>query len=278
MVKMIEVDLAVVIVSWNTCALLRQCLLALGTNDSPITRQVIVVDNASTDASAEMVAQEFPQVTLIRNADNLGFSRANNVGIAQTQSRYVVLLNSDTIVSGDTFAALTTWMDAHPDVGICSPKLLTASGEAQAYAFGEDPTIGYLLKRGLKRVLLRQPLHNWDAPHEQDWDWVSGACMVIRREVLDQLHGLDDGIFMFFEDNDFCLRARQRQWRITYVPQFSITHIGGQSTKNNPAPKSRQAYQNGLRYFYRKHYSALAQSALSLFLLIYMALIARTQR
>jgi hypothetical protein len=138
--------------------------------------------------------------------------------------------------------------------------LLRPDGTPQPYAFGGDPSIGYLLARGLNRLLFRRYLHNWAIDTPQAVDWVSGACLIVRRQVIEQVGGLDEQIFMYFEDNDWCLRMRQAGWTIYYNPHFSITHLGGQSLNRNP--QARQAYYQSLKYFYAKHYSWFARALL----------------
>jgi GT2 family glycosyltransferase len=277
------VDLSVVIVSWNTRELLRGCLWSVvscqssssmmpKTDNCKLKTEIIIVDNASTDGSAAMIRAEFPATTLIVNTENVGFARANNQGIRASSGRYVVLLNSDTVVPPGALAALVAFMDAHPAAGAVGPRLLRPDGAPQPYAFGGDPTLGYLLRRGINRLLLRRPLHDWTTDAVQTVDWVSGACLMVRREAIDQAGLLDENIFMYFEDNDWCLRIRQAGWQVYYDPQVAITHIGGQSVARNPA--ARRAYRASLRYFYARHYGPAANLALQLLLPVYARLVA----
>ena len=233
--------------------------------------EVIVVDNASTDGSADMVAAEFPEARLIRNAENVGFPRGNNVGIAASAGRYVLLLNSDTMVPAGALARLVAFMDAHPQAGACSPRLLQLDGTPQPYAFGCDPTLGYLLRRGFSRLLFRRPLHDWGVAETIEVDWVSGACLLIRREAIDQVGGLDEAMFMYFEDNDWCRRMRLAGWQVYYVPTVAITHIGGAGLKQNPA--ARAAYYHSLAHFYAKHYRWPGRLLLKILLPAYRVLL-----
>ncbi len=262
-------ELQIIIVSWNTIELLQDCLNTLPQGAGQITYGVTVVDNASTDGSADMVAQKFPDVKLIRNAENVGFSRANNQALRRLQktSPYFLLLNSDTRVLPGALETLVQFMDAHPRVGACSPRLERPNGSAQAYAFGKDPTLGYLLARGWNRLIYRRPLHNWETKEKQKVDWVSGACLMVRGEVLDQVGLLDEKIFMYFEDNDWCHRIRLAGWDIIYNPQTAIIHLGGQSLIRNP--QAQQAYYRSLEYFYAKHYGPLALLGLRILLPFY---------
>jgi len=263
------IDLSILIVSWNVRDLLAAALAALPAA-APATWEAIVIDNASQDGSAAMVAERFPDVALIRNAANAGFGRANNQGMALAKGRYVVFLNCDTIVPAAALTRLVGFMDAHPEAGACGPRLLLREGRPQAYAFGGDPRPGYLVRRGLNRLVRGRALHDWATSETQAVDWVSGACLLVRREALPQVGGFDEAFFMYFEDNDLCLRLRQAGWQVFYCPQVSITHLGGQSLKQNAT--AQRVYQDSLVYFYRKHYSRFAQGWLSAGLGLYRLL------
>jgi len=263
--------LSVIIVTWNGRELLRNCLRTVvrGLTPDPwsLTPELIVVDNASTDGSAEMVRREFPDAQVIVNAENVGFARANNQGIRVSRGRYVLLLNNDTLVPSGALEALVAFMEAHGDAGAVCPRLRRPDGTPQPFAFGGDPTLGYLLRRGINRLIFRRSLHDWATDAIQLVNWVSGACLLARREAIDRAGLLDEAIFMYFEDNDWCLRIRQAGWRVYYNPQVAITHIGGQSLARNPA--ARRAYYESLRYFYRKHYGPRALAVLNLCLPFY---------
>lgn len=264
-----DVTLAIHLLSWNTAALLADCLRTIPAGTAGIAYHVIVVDNASTDGSADMVAQEFPTVQLIRSAVNLGFAGGNNLGIraAAPAIPYVLLLNSDTLVKPGALTTLVRFMDEHPEACVVGPRLLRPDGMPQPYAFGGDPTPFYLLRRGLKQLLFHHYLHDWATDETLAVDWVSGACMLVRRAAIEQVGLLDENMFMYFEDNDWCLRMRQAGWKVYYYPQAEIVHLGGQSLKKNP--KAQQAYFASLRYFYRKHYSLGARVFLALLLPVY---------
>ncbi len=257
MMEVASIDgLSIVIVNWNTSDLLNRCLASLLRCPQRCSFEVIVVDNASSDGSSEMVMREFPMVRLIQNTTNLGFARANNQGIQASQGRYVLLLNSDTVVPEGTLASLASFMDQHPDAGACGPRLLRPDGTPQPYAFGGDPTLGYLLARGLKQLLLHRYLHDWATDTVQKVDWVSGACLLVRRQAIEQVGLLDENIFMYFEDNDWCLRMRKAGWKVYYNPRVEVIHIGGQSLAKNPS--AQRSYYRSLEYFYAKHYGLLA--------------------
>ncbi len=171
----------------------------------------------------------------------MGFPRANNRGIAASRGRYVLLLNSDTVALPTRSDMLVAFMDAHPEAGVVGPRLLRPDGTAQPYAFGGDPTLGYLLRRGFNRLLRGRYLHDWDTNTIQEVDWVSGACLMVRRAAIEQAGPLDEAMFMYFEDNEWCLRIRRAGWKVYYDPQAAIMHIGGQSLAKNPV--ARRAYR-----------------------------------
>ncbi len=260
-------DLAVVIVSWNTAEILRACLQSLGPGSDGLALDVIVVDNGSQDGSGPIVRRDFPAVRLIQNNQNAGYARANNQGIAASRAPYVLLLNSDTRVPPAALTGLVNFLVSHPDAAAVGPRLVRPDGSPQPYGFGRDPTLSYLLARGLNRLLLRRYLHDWATDVAQPVDWVSGACLLARRAAIEQAGTLDENMFMYFEDNDWCLRLRQAGWKIYLVPQVQVVHLGGRSMARNPA--AREAYSQSLRYFYRKHYSPLAQWMLRLLLPFY---------
>lgn len=257
-------NVSVVIVNWNTVGLLHNCLHSLGAASTGDTLEIIVVDNASQDDSAAMVQREFPTVRLIENVDNLGFARANNQGLAISQGRYVLLLNSDTLAQPNSISALVAFMDEHPQAGAVSPRLRRPNGTPQPFAFGNDPTLRYLLRRAFNRLVWRRSMHDWHTLDTLRVHWVSGACLLVRRAVYERIGGLDEAIFMYFEDNDWCLRMRNAGWAVYYHPAASIIHLGGQSSARNP--KAGAFYADSLCYFYRKHYSPLAQFALAILL------------
>jgi N-acetylglucosaminyl-diphospho-decaprenol L-rhamnosyltransferase len=278
---------SVIVVNWNTATLLRDCLAALTKDEGPKTKdrttsslilgpssvEIVVIDNASTDGSADVVHAEFPEVRLIVNGANVGFARANNQGIGVSHGRYVVLLNSDTVASAAALDTLVAFMDAHPEAGAVGPRLLRPDGTVQPYAFGGDPTLGYLLRRGFNRLLRHRYLHDWDTNAIQEVDWVSGACLMARRSAIEQAGPLDESMFMYFEDNEWCLRIRKAGCKVYYDPQASIVHLGGQSVAQNPA--ARQAYTRSLRTFYRKHYGTLASAVMGVLLSLYQWVIGR---
>lgn len=259
--------ISVVLLNYNTRALTLAALARLLPEATERGWQVIVVDNASTDGSGEAVAAAFPAVTLLSLTENRGYAAGNNRGVEVAAGDFVVLLNSDALVGVAELQALADYLVENPSAGAVSAGLRTAKGEAQAFAFGGDPTPGYLLRRGLGRVLPLPPLHNWAVTEALSVDWVSGACLCVSREVIEQIGGLDENFFLYFEDVDWCKRMRGAGWQVVYNPLVSVVHLGGQS---QPARRvANRHYGESLRYFYQKHYGRLWTATISGALVVY---------
>ena len=257
------------IVSWNCREPLARCLAALREARCP----AVVADNASTDGTPDMVRRDFPDVELLPMPGNLGFAAGTNAAVRhilatrpENASPDILLLNPDTVLSAETLGAMEAMIEARPDLGAVGPAIVNPDGSPQAYAFGSDPTLGYLLRRGLSRFLLNRPLHDWGDPRELSPDWLTGACILARGDVF-RRDGIffDEGYFLYFEDNDWCLRLRRHGWRLLRMADCRCVHEGGASLRANPAAAS--AYHASLRRFYRLHYSAASRVALSLLLL-----------
>ncbi len=268
--------LSVVIVNWNVRELLRRCLMSIYINWRlpPEALEVIVVDNASHDGSSEMVCREFPQVTLIANQDNLGFTAGNNQALKQVRGRYVMLLNPDTEVLGEALTALVDYADAHPEVGVVAPKLLNADGSVQssrrrfptmATAFLESTVLQqWWADNSILRAYYMQDRSDDEI---QQVDWSVGACLMVRREVIEQVGLLDDSFFMYSEEMDWCYRIKQAGWQIVYFPGAQVIHYGGQSSRQVIAAQHIHFQRSKIRFF-RKHHGPLQATLIRLFLLL----------
>lgn len=257
--------LSITIINRNTKDLLLACLNSILGRASEY--EVIVVDNASTDASAEHVRTQFPDVIVFENKENVGYARACMRGLRESKGTYVLFLNSDTIVPPEALDRLISFLDANPRVAACAPRLANDNGMPQPFSYGNDPTIRYLLARALAHIGLHAPLHDWNTAEIQTVDWVSGACLITRRTAMDQIAGFDERIFMYFEDNDLCLRLRRAGWQVVYNPQITIIHVGGASL-SSPTVR-RKYYYESLLYFYSKHYPPIHRMLLKLLLPFY---------
>jgi GT2 family glycosyltransferase len=252
-------DLSVVIVSWNTCDLLAQCLASLEAERQAVAFEVIVVDNGSTDGSRQMVARDFTQARLLTNPDNRGFATANNQGIAVAAGRYLLLLNSDTAVEPGSLGALVAFADAHPGAGILGPRLLNFDGSLQPSG-GNFPTplstLAQLL--GLARISGRPRYgtrRDYSVPAVVDE--VSGAAMLVRASLLRELGGLDESFAWGYEDVDLCRRATTAGWSVHYLPAATVRHEWGASRRLAPASTVLKAIA-GRRHYFRKHHGRAA--------------------
>ncbi len=250
--------LSIIIVSFNTKELTLDCLKSIYATAVDLNPEVIVIDNASTDGSVLAIATQFPQIKLIKNSRNLGFTKANNQGIKVSSGSYVMLLNSDTIVSPGAIQTLIDFMDHHPRVGIAAPQLLNPDGSIQ-------PNGGFLPR--LSNIIAWMFFID-DLPFVRPWfwsyqlrylpkfrtirslGWVQGAAMLLRRSMLDQIGLLDENIFMYAEDVEICYRARKSSWQVMLLPQAQIIHKGFQSGSSEKAILGE--YQ-GLKYIFQKH-------------------------
>lgn len=229
-------ELSVLIVSYNTRDLLRNCLRSICQTLTDITYEIIVVDNASSDNSAEMIEAEFKQVSLIKNPQNVGFARANNQAIKNASGRYLLLLNSDTLLKEKAIGKLISFMDEHPKAAAVGPKILNPDGTLQSKGFSFPSVLftiiasinipKYLSDEKLFRWL---PKYYWGEDDVRQVDWISGCCMLLRRESVEKIAGLSEDFFMYYEDEEWCYRARRKGYEIWYFPNAEIIHYGGSS-------------------------------------------------
>lgn len=253
-------DVSIVIASFDTRELLAECLESVRASEDAGDFEVFVVDNGSSDGSAEMVAERFPDVHLIRNEENLGFSRANNLALPRTAGRYVLLLNPDTRVRPNTLRDMTRLMDERPDVGLAGVKLRRQDGEIDRACRRGFPTPVNALGKmtGLDRVFPRSKAlggYNltWQNPDgEYEVDAVVGAFMFLRREVLEAVGMLDESFFMFGEDLDWCYRVKREDWKVLYVGSQEILHVKGASTRKNPREMNAH-FHRAMLIFHKKH-------------------------
>jgi GT2 family glycosyltransferase len=259
-------DASLIIISYNQPRLLAECLESLPAGAPRHRQEVIVVDNASTDDSADVAERwqspDGQRATVIRNRRNLGFTKANNQGIARATGRYLVLLNNDTVVHPGALSAAIDYLDQHPDIGAAGLRLLNADGSLQL-SCRRFPSFTQALFNRYSLLTRLFPNNRYsreylmtDEGHDtvRDVDWVSGACLVIRRETLEQVGLLDERFFMYSEDVDYCFRVWQAGWRVTYLPFAEVVHYIGQSTSRNRTKTIVERHRSMFR-FYRKHYS-----------------------
>ena len=273
-----DFDLSITICSWNTLEDLRACLQSLRDAKDEANFEVVVVDNASHDGSPDMVEKEFPEFRLLRQTVNLGFTGGHNLAIKERHGRDVALLNSDTAVHPGAIKSLVEFMAANPVYGIVGPKLLNPDGSLQfscrrfpnpvAAAF-RNTFLGRLFPNNkYTRDYLMTDL---DRTNPTEVDWVSGAAMFIRKEVVDQIGVLDDSLFMYCEDVDLCKRAWLAKFKVVYYPQAVITHAIGTST-SQIANKMIVRFHRSMFRYYKKHTVKESTPLLRPGLLIFAAL------
>jgi N-acetylglucosaminyl-diphospho-decaprenol L-rhamnosyltransferase len=268
-----DISISVIIVSWNVRDLLRACLATVARAGAEVVLQVVVVDAASVDGTPAMVEQEFPWVHLIACADNVGFPRGNNLGIAAANGRYLLLLNPDTELHDGALATLLAFMDAHPDVGVVGPQLLNSDGSVQS-SRRRFPTVAtavfestWLEPLAPKRLL--DHYYMQDLPDDQvaDVDWLTGACLLVRREVVDQVGLLDEDYFMYSEELDWCRRIKAAGWRLVYLPAAQVTHHMGKSSEQAVTAR-HVAFQRAKLRYWRKYHGRTIATFLRIFLLL----------
>lgn len=276
-------DLSIIVVNWNTRDLLAQCLssvfssqstsgeqdqtatgdnVGLQAGDRPRSTEVFVVDNASSDGSAEMVRKRFPQVRLIENRENMGFARANNQAIRESSGRFVLLLNSDTIVQPGALSWMVAFMETHGEAGIVGGNILNADGTRQ-YCFARFPTLlsEIALALGLDTHF---PFSTWFGPRLDiddesiSADWVGGAALMVRRQALDRAGLLDESYFMYSEEVDLAYRIRCAGWKTCVLRDARIIHLGQQSSRRAPAAMKVQLFRSKVLYFTKHHGSGEA--------------------
>lgn len=272
-------DLSIVIVSYNVCLLLRDCLRSVYGNHG-VSFQVCVVDNASSDDSPAMVREEFPGTTLVESLNNKGYAYANNLGLRRLGmgrsqgdmdqevqahdplSRYFLLLNPDTVLPPDALKKMVDFMDAHPQVGIAGPKLVRQDGSLDLACRRSFPTpeVSFYRMMGLSRLFPksqrfgRYNLTYLDPEETAEVDSVVGAFMMMRREVLEEVGLMDESFFLYGEDLDLALRIKDRGWKVIYYPKVTVLHYKGESSRQESYRATKEFYR-AMLIFYEKHYA-----------------------
>jgi GT2 family glycosyltransferase len=252
-------DISIVIVSWNSAELIGNCLDSILRNADQTRREIILVDNASSDNTAELVKSSYPQADLIENRRNLGYAKANNQGIQKSIGRYVLLLNPDTEIQGDSLGRMLAFMDANPEVGALGPKLLNPDGSVQP-SCREFPRFSTLIWEfsGLSRLFPRSRIFGrWRIGYfafdrQSEVDQPMASCLMLRRQTLDQVGLFDEKFPMFFNDVDLCWRIKGANWKIVFYPDAQVLHHKGASTGK---AKRRMIWLSHTAFFkfFKKH-------------------------
>ena len=260
-------DISFIIVNWNTRELLLGCLASIRSTVQGCACEVFVVDNGSADGSREAVREKFgDMVQLIENSENQGFARANNRALKRSTGRYIILLNSDTVLRENTVSGLVQFLDAHPDTAMAGPRMVAADGKTQN-SFDNFPTLATeLLNKSLLRRLFPKKYTSkaTRAAGPFEVESLIGACIAIRLSAIQRVGMFDEDYFFFLEETDWCLRMRRAGFRIYHLPQVEIVHLQGQSKKIRPA-LSWIEYYRSLYLFFKKNHPASSYYSLRIF-------------
>ena len=264
------IDLSIIIVNWNTRDMLRDCLASLPAATEGLATEILVVDNASNDGSAAMVTQDFPQVEVIESGGNLGFSRGNNLALSRARGNGILLLNPDTVCPPASLVRLFRFMNGHQDVGAVGPRLVDGEGhpaisggyfpQARYHWFGFlDPQRTWLRGSLSRRIVFIPERNEASRPVE----YIMGACFLMSRHALETVGQLDERFFMYFEETDWCCRAKQAGLDIWYCAETEITHLEGKAAEKVSRFSILQ-FQKSYRLFIAKHYGKRSVSSFRL--------------
>ena len=230
-------DISVCIVSWNTRELLYNCIDSILKMTSGVSYEVIVVDNNSSDGSAEMVKQQFPQCKLIESKNNNGFAKGNNLGLRVATGKYILYLNPDTVLITNALYGMFHFMEANTNIGAVGCKLLNQDGSIQFTCARTFPTLFnqfcyfMMLNRLFPKSCSTTEMSYWDHRDSREIDCLSGACIFARKDIINKLQGFDEKFFMYAEDVDLCYRIKLEGWKLYYLASEEIYHLEGASSK-----------------------------------------------
>lgn len=261
-------DLSILIVNWNTKDLLLQCLRSIVPQLQTFHSEIVIVDNASTDGSAQAVREAFPLANVIENATNIGFAAANNRGLKYCTGRYVLLVNSDVVVRDGCIAALWDYMEEHNEVGLVGPKVLNADLTIQE-SCTEFPTLWNSLCRALaldtafpkSQLFSRQLMRYWSHEETRTVDILSGCFWMVRQGALQSVGPLDERFFMYAEDKDWCKTFWERGWQVVYHPKAQIIHFSAASSSRDPVHFYVEMQRANLLYW-KKHSGMVYERAM----------------
>lgn len=259
--KQRQIELSVVIVNYNVKEFLEQSLISVKKSLKNITSEIIVVDNASWDGSAELIRKRFPQVKLLINTENLGFAKASNQGLRIARGKFIALLNPDTIVQEDTFSSMLDFFKKHRDTGMLGCKILNPDGTLQLACRRSYPTpwVAFTKLSGLSYLFPNSKLFGkynltyLDSDRSYEVEAISGSFMLIQRKILDDVGYLDESFFLYGEDLDWCYRIREKGWKVRYFAGTKIIHFKGESSKRTQIDNLKTFYQ-AMGLFVRKHF------------------------
>jgi N-acetylglucosaminyl-diphospho-decaprenol L-rhamnosyltransferase len=256
-------DLSLVVVHYKSLGPLLSCLEALEADGAAFTAETVVVDNDSRDGAEAVLGARFPTARLLTNRDNVGYARAVNQGIHATTGEFIVVMNPDCEVRPLALRAMREHLRAHPQAALVGPRILNTDGSLEYSARSFPDHLTFLFNRYslLTRLFPHNPfsrrylLTDWDHASARDVDWVSGACMMVRREAIERVGGMDEQFFMFNEDVDWCRRMKLGGWTVAYVPDAVVVHHIGAS-KRKVAARVIYARHRGMIHYFHKHHPA----------------------
>lgn len=263
-------DLSIIIVNWNTKEALKDCLGSIRANVCGMSYEIIIADNNSSDASVEMIQQEYPEVTFIENTQNLGYGRANNQGIRKANANYVLILNPDTIVLPGSIEKMYGFLKENPEVGACGPSILDTHYQASPPVL-YDPTIWELFGKDtfLRKILPKLCSPLYPQPKERkEVERLSGCCFLARKRALVAAGLFDERIFLFYEEADLFFRLRKKGWAIYYLPELSIVHLHGKSVSLFSAFHKELFIRESSLIYFRNRYGLIASILFRLFLIL----------
>ena len=265
--------ISIIILSYNTRQLLDDCLEHIYRNTNDLNIEIIVVDNNSSDDSVLMVKEKYPEVRLIENKYNVGFAKGNNQGFQLCKGEYVLLLNSDALITPGSIKSLLNLIETRPKAGIVGARLINLDGTFQA-SHTPFPTLWQelLILSTLGRKIYHSSFPSKGPEIErgsQIVDYVEGACMLIRRQAYIDTGGLDETFFMYSEDVEICYKAKEKGWEVWYEPVSAIIHLGGASSKTRKPRREADLYCSRV-YFFRSHYGNNQARLLKIMILLFL--------
>jgi hypothetical protein len=263
-------------VNWNTKDILRGCLTSVYECAGAVDYEIIVVDNGSTDGSVDMVKNDFPAVILIENCENRGFAAANNQGIAVAKGRYVLLLNSDTIVLENCIAKTVRFVDTNPKAAVVGCRVLNPDHTLQPSCFMFPSILNLLLRCTYlykifpqNKFFGRENMTWWDASNVSEVDYIRGCFMLVRREAIERVGIMDERFFMYSEETDWCYRFKKSGWNVFFVPNADIIHFLGESSKQRKTDMMLQVW-GSLLLFFKKNKSFLSYVAACFLIAVFL--------
>lgn len=251
-------QVSIIIVNYNTKGLLENCIRSIIKTTKEVTYEIIVVDNNSTDGSPDMVQNLFPHIRLLSNKENIGFSCANNMAYRSSKGDHLLFLNSDTLIQDGAIEEMIDYLNTHPQVGIVGPKILNPQ---------QQPTRSYMRFLDLKKLFLGSKYFKilvdveeyrihfpfYDYASVRQVPWLSGACMMVKRNIFEEAGLFDEHYFLYLEDMDLCLQVSKLGYHIVYLPSAAITHVFGGSSSGR-VENLIQLHKNSMAYYFKKNF------------------------